>query len=179
MDSVATIQGMGIEEGLHPVARRKIRGRRWNVLLIEADDDLADDIRGHLGHGSTVALTRAADCYEALDLMVERAFDLVLVDWSTNEMPGLSLLRMFDDYLELDVEARYRWGALGKIPVIMLSSMSVRPQDLGFYKSFTVIDVVSKNQDAADVADEIEQNIRALNVVSDVLKKEPGSRRVS
>lgn len=160
-------------------AKKRMNGRSWNILMIEDDDDFSEVVRAGLRKLSSVSVTCAQDTYEALDLMVERPYDLVIVDWKLHDMTGVSVLRMFDEYLEFDDIARHRWGALGKIPVIMMTGHQVRPEDLGHYRSFTVIDVISKKQDLESILDDVEQNIRALNVVSEVLRKGPQPRRVS
>jgi DNA-binding response OmpR family regulator len=68
---------------------RKLKGQ---VLIADADRDTRDMVQCFLGHAG-YGVTGAATVGESLDLVRQRHFDLILLDWCFEDGTGYDLCR--------------------------------------------------------------------------------------
>src|SRR5436190_9186931 len=109
-----------------------------NVLLVEDDPRMPEVLTGLL-HDDQVALTHAKDAREALALVHDRHFDLILLDLGLPGMNGFELLKQLKSAPETDA-----------IPVIVLTAWNstldkVRGFELG------AVDYLTKPFEAAEL----------------------------
>src|SRR5258706_5727614 len=122
-----------------------------NVLLVEDDPNMPELLAGLL-HDDGISLASARDAREALALVRDRHFDLVLLDLGLPGMDGFELLRQLKAAPETE-----------SIPVIVLTAWNsttdkIRGFELG------AVDYLTKPFEAAELRVRLQAALRAKHL---------------
>ena len=71
---------------MHEQKSRQMKIKK--ILLIEDDLDMSDILKNRLRKMSNWCVDVAADPYEAMNLMVESYYDLIILDWNLPLLDG-------------------------------------------------------------------------------------------
>lgn len=88
-----------------------MRGQR-RVLVVDDSKIIRQMLVGHLAEWGVHDIHEAEDGYEALSVLEERPFDLVLLDWAMPKMNGMQVMRLL----------RTREGMNRNVKVIMVTA---------------------------------------------------------
>jgi len=118
-------------------------------LLLVEDDPRMPQVLGTLLREDNVALTGTRDAAEALSLLRQRRFDLVLLDLGLPGMNGLELLRQLKESPETD-----------SIPVIVLTAWNSTSDKLRGFE-LGAVDYLTKPFDSAELRARVRAALRS------------------
>ena len=124
--------------------KKIVQPRFARVLIIEDDKDLAEILADQFAfEGANVEV--ANDPYEALNMMSEHHFDLVILDWQLPDLTGGETLKQADRNAMLDPITVEQW-TMKKTPVVILSAHKARECRTTKNATYQVVSYVSKRQ---------------------------------
>src|ERR1035437_853620 len=103
-----------LRKALKPKGQKK-------VLIIDDDQDLTELLKSFLGSDSRFSIKTAQDPFEAIDMMTEQVFDMIVLDWNLPKMNGLQTLVQTEKWFRSDPNLLMDWDNR-KIPVIIFSA---------------------------------------------------------
>ncbi len=121
-----------------PMLQEKAHQR---VLVI---DDSMDSVKlmNHILDHFKCDITMAFDGQDAIPLLVNKKYDLIVLDWQMPQMGGKETLMLMDRLL---CEKKHH-KTHGPTPVVIYTSHSEDELDLPLVKNFSYMGVVSKQQ---------------------------------
>lgn len=94
----------------------------------------------------------APDPFEAINLMAEKFFDLIILDWSLPGFTGPETLVQAEKILKLDPALPIQWDRK-KVPVVLFSSFKKNECPMRKTKHFNFVGYISKAQPLKDIVD--------------------------
>jgi len=91
------------------------------VLMIEDDPEMSELIQSQLTSQGHVSMDVAQDPFEAINLMSEKYYDMIILDWGLPALTGAETLLQADRSFDLDPTLPARWDQ-SKTPVVIFSS---------------------------------------------------------
>ena len=124
------------------------------VLFVDDDVEFQSLMASHLSNALNSKLTCVSHPYEAIELMTERRFDLILLDWKMPSLRGDAALKNFEKIMMDASFIPSKWFK-EKIPVIVLSAESASRVKTIETEFFHQIGFVSKRQNASQILSEV------------------------
>jgi DNA-binding response OmpR family regulator len=126
-----------------------------NLLLVDDDEDLAQLLNVFLKEKIEDAKVHiATDPYEAINVMAEQAFDLVVLDWNLQGVNGRETLLEAEKGFDYDPNLPDQWRQKST-PVIILSGDSKDQCELENLRYFNYAGHVNKKNGLDRVMDAI------------------------
>lgn len=123
--------------------------QKRKVLIIEDDNDMAAVIKYRIESFGGAHCDVVSDPYEALNLLSDIAFDIVLVDQKLPGMLGSSVLTQVDRFIDIDptLSELNRFGQ--KIPVVLMSGAPIKLGRRYALKHFSIQKILDKKTELA------------------------------
>src|SRR5512135_2081469 len=121
------------------------------VLLVE-DDPQVPQVLGHLLQGDGITLSSAKNAAEALKLVRNSKFDLILLDLGLPGMNGFELLKSFKEMPETDL-----------VPVIVLTAWNSTQDKLRGFE-LGAVDYLTKPFESAELRARLRAVLRAKHL---------------
>ena len=118
---------------------------RKRVLLIEDDVDFSDVLKNTFKSDIVSEIEIASDPFEAIDMMTDKFYNFIILDWNLPAFNGGETLRKAGQAMATEPDLPSQWDCQ-KVPVVVFSSA---PKELCVprkNKHFRYIGFVSKNQ---------------------------------
>ena len=127
------------------------------VLVI---DDSLDSVKlmSHILDHYKCDITMAFDGQDAIPLLVNRHFDLVVLDWSMPQMGGRETLQLMDRLLTEKKIHKIRHP----IPVVIYTGFSEEELDLPLVRNFNYMGFVNKRQSFSTMLRSFNSILRAI-----------------
>ncbi|MFN8790250.1 MAG: response regulator [Bdellovibrionales bacterium] len=121
--------------------------KKLKVLLIDDDQDLGRLLTDYMSRKFACRVKLATDSFEAMNLLTEEFFDLIILDWKLPALTGGQTLQLLEQGLYYEPELPIQWDTQ-KAPVIIFSSHDKNQCVLKSRttKHFNVVGYVSKKQ---------------------------------
>lgn len=157
---------------------KTIRGKKKlkKVLMIEDDPDMSAVISKSLKENYGCTVDVAQDPFEAINLIVEKFYDLIILDWQLPGLNGAETLVAAEKGLRFDPAIPIQWDRC-KAPVVIFSSSKKSECPPRRTKHFNYTGFISKAQPYKDIIDLFgvhlmeEQKENSTGVVADRLVK--------
>lgn len=136
--------------------------RPTRVLVVEDDPDMADIIKAGLQvEMKDIHLTMASDPYEALNLVADECFDIMILDWNLPDFNGYQTIKKAEDELELDPTIPLDWDRK-QIPVVVISSHAKTECRIPLTKHFKFAGHVDKKRKLTEIIHDLKGFIGAV-----------------
>jgi CheY-like chemotaxis protein len=124
----------------NPTARRN---PRWQVLLIDDDPDYLDLLAAEISQIPLVQVHVASSAAEAVKLLGDNDFHLIVTDWELKETTSPEIFRRVDD----NFGRRGGGEKNAKTPILFMSASEkvVQTQTLGPLKRFRAVSFILKS----------------------------------
>ena len=129
------------------------------ILMIEDDQDMADVIIGSLKMKYHCQIDIAQDPFEAMNLMTEKFYDLIILDWQLPGLNGTETLVQAEKGLQLEPSLPIQWDR-EKVPVVIFSSSKKNECLPRRTKHFNYVGFISKAQPLNMVIDALGEFIQ-------------------
>ncbi|MES3038223.1 MAG: response regulator [Bdellovibrionota bacterium] len=142
------------------------------ILVVEDDQDLGPVLKYGLAmkHGFEVDV--AVHPHEAMGLMAENRYDLVILDWNLPELTGGQAMREFERTYNLEMKVPWE-SELKKTPVVVVSSQPKSVCRFPRSSLFSFVGFIDKRVGLSRIMDMVEENylkwkMGNISVVSDL-----------
>ena len=125
---------------LPPVSHHFKKVKR--ALVVDDDIDMARFITLQLKR-EECRVESCTDGYDALERLVSKNYDLVIMDWSLPGISGGEVLRKTDEYVDFDPLTSEQWG-VEKKPVVIVSGHDINKLHFPLVEKFKIVDFWSK-----------------------------------
>lgn len=112
------------------------------ALVVEDDLDMARFITRLLKR-EDCRVESCTDGYDALEKLVNKNYDLVIMDWSLPGLSGGEVLRKTNEFVDRDPLASEKWG-VEKKPVVIVSGHDINKLHFPLVEKFEIVDFWSK-----------------------------------
>ncbi len=122
-----------------------VRRNFKRVLLIDDDMDISGALRVGFERTGISQLDVAADPFEAINMMIDKFYNFVILDWNLPALNGSDTLRRAGQAMATELDLPNQWD-YQKVPVVIFSSS---PREICIPKKnkhFSYVGFVSKNQ---------------------------------
>lgn len=132
------------------------------ILIIEDDTDMADILRRSLKMNYNCIVNTAQDPFEAMNLMAEKFYDLIILDWQLPGLNGSETLVQAEKGLRLEPSMPIQWDR-AKVPVVVFSTSQKNECHVKKTKHFDYVGHVSKQQSIGSIVEAIGEFINVKN----------------
>jgi len=115
------------------------------ILMIEDDLDMAELIINSLKMRYHCAIDVAQDPFEAMNLMADKFYDLIILDWQLPGLNGTETLVQAEKGLKLEPSIPIQWDRT-KVPVVIFTSSKKNECLPRRTKHFNYVGFISKSQ---------------------------------
>ena len=129
------------------------------ILMIEDDQDTSDLIISSLKMKYHCTIDVAQDPFEAMNLMTEKFYDLIILDWQLPGLNGTETLVQAEKGLKLEPSLPIQWDR-EKVPVVIFSSAKKNECLPRRTKHFNYVGFISKTQPLNMVIDALGEFIQ-------------------
>ncbi|MBK7960050.1 MAG: response regulator [Bdellovibrionales bacterium] len=126
--------------------------RSKRVLLIDDDQDISGALQKGFKHEGLSHLEVASDPFEAINMMTEKFYNFIILDWNLPAFNGGETLRKAGQAMAIELDLPNQWD-YQRVPVVIFSSS---PKEFSIprkNKHFNYIGFVSKNQPLNQIVD--------------------------
>lgn len=128
----------------------KISKKTKKILMIEDDQDIIDLVTSSLKKRYNCMIDVAQDPYEAMNLMTEKFYDLIILDWQLPGLNGTETLVETEKGLRLEPSIPEQWDRK-KVPVVIFSSSKKNECHPRRTKHFDYVGYISKSQPLSEI----------------------------
>jgi CheY-like chemotaxis protein len=125
---------------LPPVSHHFKKVKR--ALVVDDDIDMVRFISQQLKR-EECRVEFCTDGYDALEKLVSKNYDLVIMDWSLPGISGGEVLRKTDEFIDMDPLTSEKWG-VDKKPVVIVSGHDINKLHFPLVEKFKIVDFWSK-----------------------------------
>lgn len=129
------------------------------ILMIEDDVDMTDLIISSLKMKYHCQIDVAQDPFEAMNLMTEKFYDLIILDWQLPGLNGTETLVQAEKGLKLEPSIPIQWDRT-KVPVVIFTSSKKNECLPRRTKHFNYVGFISKSQPLNMVIDALGEFIQ-------------------
>lgn len=122
------------------------------ILIIEDDADMADLLRRSLKTKYNCIATTAQDPFEAMNMITEKFYDLIILDWQLPGLNGAETLIQAEKGLAIDPAMPIQWDQ-NRVPVVVFSSTKKNECLVKKTKHFNYAGYVSKLQSISSIVE--------------------------
>ncbi len=130
------------------------------ALVVDDDADMARFITHQLKR-EECRVESCTDGYDALERLVSKNYDLVIMDWSLPGISGGEVLRKTDEFIDMDPLISEKWG-VDKKPVVIVSGHDINKLHFPLVEKFKIVDFWSKQIGPATLVSKI-RNVAQQN----------------
>lgn len=130
------------------------------ILMIEDDLDMAELIIGTLKMRYHCTIDVAQDPFEAMNLIADKFYDLIILDWQLPGLNGTETLVQAEKVLKLEPIIPIQWDQ-SKVPVVIFTSSKKNECLPRRTKHFDYVGFVSKSQPISSVINALGEYIEA------------------
>ncbi len=130
------------------------------ALVVDDDADMARFITHQLKR-EECRVESCTDGYDALERLVSKNYDLVIMDWSLPGISGGEVLRKTDEFIDMDPLVSEKWG-VEKKPVVIVSGHDINKLHFPLVEKFKIVDFWSKQIGPATLVSKI-RNVAQQN----------------
>lgn len=138
----------------------KISKKAKKILMIEDDQDTIDLVTTALKQRFNCMIDVAQDPYEAMNLMAEKFYDMIILDWQLPGLNGTETLVETEKGLRLEPSLPIQWDRR-KVPVVIFSSSKKNECHPRRTKHFDYVGYISKSQSINDIVADFEEYIES------------------
>lgn len=132
--------------------KSKISKKPKKILIIEDDADMSYIMSRSLKAKYNCQVDIAQDPFEAMNLMVDKFYDLIILDWHLPGLNGTDTMVEAEKGLRFDPDIPIQWDTK-KAPVVIFSSAKKSECLPRKTKHFDYVGFVSKTQPLTDIID--------------------------
>lgn len=121
------------------------RTKPKRILLVEDDVDMSALLQYSLGKEYSCRVDIAADPFEAMNMMTEQFYNLIILDWNLPAFDGGETLKKAEQVMALEPMLPIQWDRQ-EVPVVVLSSSDQADCSWQKTKHFNFAGFVSKAQ---------------------------------
>jgi CheY-like chemotaxis protein len=132
--------------------KSKTSKRPKKILIIEDDPDMSFVIARALKCKYNCQVEVAQDPFEAMNLMVDKFYDLIILDWHLPGLSGKDTMAEAEKGLRFDPDIPIQWDTK-KAPVVIFSSAKKSDCLPRKTKHFDYVGFISKAQPLNDIID--------------------------
>lgn len=118
--------------------------RSKKVLMIEDNQDIINVVRTVLLKKFNCKVDVAIDSFEAMNLISEKFYDLIILDWQLPGLNGKETLMQAEEGLRLEPYLPFQWDR-EKIPVVIFSASPKEECSFRRTEHFDYVGFVSKS----------------------------------
>ncbi len=122
---------------------------KQKVLIIEDDKDMAAVIKYRIESYGGAHCDVVSDPYEALNMLSDAAYDMVLVDQKLPGMLGSNVLTQVDRFIDIDPTLSELQRFSQKIPVVLMSGAPIKLGSRYRLKHFKIQKILDKKTELA------------------------------
>lgn len=139
--------------------RHKLK-HSFHILLADKDFGFSSKLAQKLkDEFDFLDITWVSDPYSAMNHLVERYHDLVILEWDFPEMNGTRTLDKVDKALSMEEALPHDW-LRNKVPVALLTSTEAKPLSIRrSRKFFHVKRILSKKQSLSEIVSQLKPQI--------------------
>ncbi len=108
------------------------------ALVVDDDQDLVRFMTQQLKK-EEFRVDTCTDGYDALERLVSKNYDLVIMDWSLPGISGGEVLRKTDEFIDMDPLTSETWGYQKK-PVVIVSGHDINRLHFPLVDKFEIVD---------------------------------------
>ncbi len=128
----------------------KIYKKPKKILMIEDDPDMSSLIAKSLKQKYSCIIDIAQDPFEAMNLMTENFYDMIILDWQLPALNGAETLVQAEKGLRLEPSLPIQWDRQ-RVPVVIFSSSKKNECPPRRTKHFNYVGFVSKAQPLSSI----------------------------
>ncbi len=129
------------------------------ILMIEDDQDMVEIITNSLKMKYHCSIDTAQDPFEAMNLMTEKYYDLIILDWQLPGLNGTETLVQAEKGLKLEPSIPIQWDR-SKVPVVIFTSSKKNECLPRRTKHFDYVGFISKSQPLNSIIDSLGEFIQ-------------------
>lgn len=122
------------------------------ILMIEDDSDMSEVLSYTLKKKYNCRIDVAQDPFEAMNMMADKFYELIILDWQLPGLNGTETLAQTEKLLRLEPSLPIQWDK-AKVPVIILSSAKKNECLPRRTKHFNYVGFISKAQPLEMIVD--------------------------
>jgi CheY-like chemotaxis protein len=122
------------------------------ILMIEDDSDMSEILTYTLKMKYNCNIDVASDPFEAMNMMADRFYDLIILDWQLPGLNGTETLAQTEKLLKLEPALPIQWDR-AKVPVVILSSAKKNECLPRRTKHFNYVGFITKAQPLEMIVD--------------------------
>ncbi len=130
----------------------KMSKKTKKILMIEDDKDMVAVVTKALKMKYSCVIDVAQDPYEAMNLMTEKFYDLIILDWQLPGLNGTDTLVETEKGLRLEPSLPIQWDTK-KVPVVIFSASQKNKCHPRRTKHFDYVGYISKTQPLSVIID--------------------------
>lgn len=130
----------------------KVNKKFKKVLMIEDDPDMSSIMKRALKDNYGCVVDVAHDPFEAINFIVEKFYDLIILDWQLPGLNGAETLVEAEKGLRFEPSIPIQWDR-SKAPVVIFSSSKKSECPPRRTKHFNYTGFISKAQPLSDIVD--------------------------
>lgn len=115
------------------------------ILLVEDDVDMSEILQNRLKKMYSCKVDIAADPFEAMNMMVEQYYDLIILDWNLPVLDGGETLLRAEQAMAFEPCLPIQWDQK-EVPVVVFSSSQKEDCKMKSTKHFNCVGFISKAQ---------------------------------
>lgn len=119
--------------------------RPKKILMIDDDQDIVAVVTRALKTKYSCVIDVAQDPYEAMNLMTEKFYDLIILDWQLPGLNGTETLAETEKGLKLEPGLPFQWDTK-KVPVVIFSASKKNQCHPRRTKHFDYVGYILKSQ---------------------------------
>lgn len=124
------------------------------ILMIEDDSDMSDVLSYTLKMKYNCQIDIAQDPFEAMNMMADKFYDLIILDWQLPGLNGTETLAQTEKLLRLEPSLPIQWDR-AKVPVVILSSNKKNECLPRRTKHFNYVGFITKAQPLEMIVDSL------------------------
>ena len=130
------------------------------ILMIEDDSDMSDILSYSLKMKFNCHIDVAQDPFEAMNMMADKFYDLIILDWQLPGLNGTETLAQAETLLRLEPGLPIQWDR-AKVPVVILSSAKKNECLPRRTKHFNYVGFITKAQPLEMIIDALGELIES------------------
>jgi len=124
------------------------------ILMIDDDLEMSQLLKSILQKDEKIKITTAQDPFDAMDMMNDQAFDLIVLEWNLPKLNGLETLLATERGFKFDPNLPLEWEDK-KVPVIILSGCEKSSCKPPYTKHFRYLAYINKTDQLENIVNHL------------------------
>ena len=139
---------------LLPIRNHSKTKRMKKILIIDQDQEMSQLLKNLLQYDEKIKVTTAQDPFDAMDMMTDQAFDLIISEWDLPKLNGLETLLETEKGFKFDPNLPLEWEDK-KVPVIFLSGCEKSVCKPPYTKHFRYLAYINKASNIESIVEKL------------------------